>query len=48
VSFENNMYKYLVGSYMDEKEALARLEKVKNKGIKDAFLVKYKDGIRIK
>jgi N-acetylmuramoyl-L-alanine amidase len=48
VSFENNMYKYLVGSFMDEKEALARLEKVKNKGIKDAFLVKYKDGIRIK
>lgn len=48
VSFENNMYKYLVGNYMDEKEALARLEKVKNKGIKDAFLVKYKDGIRIK
>lgn len=48
VSFENNMYKYLVGSYVDEREALARLEKVKNKGIKDAFLVKYKDGIRIK
>lgn len=47
-SFENGLYKYLVGSFSDEKSAQTQLEKIRNQGIKDAFIVKYKDGVRIK
>jgi N-acetylmuramoyl-L-alanine amidase len=47
-SFENGLYKYLVGSFSDEKSAHTQLEKIRNQGIKDAFIVKYKDGVRIK
>ena len=47
-SFENGLYKYLVGSFSDEKSAQTQLEKIRNQGIKDAFVVKYKGGVRIK
>ena len=46
--FENGLYKYLVGSFSDEKSAQTQLEKIRNQGIKDAFVVKYKGGVRIK
>ncbi len=47
-SFENGLYKYLLGSFSNEKSAQTQLEKIRNQGIKDAFVVKYKDGVRIK
>lgn len=47
-SFENNMYKYLLGRFTNENDAKARLEKVRSQGVKDAFIVKYKDGVRVK
>ena len=47
-SFENGLYKYLVGSFSDEKSAQTQLEKIRNQGIKDVFIVKYKGGVRIK
>lgn len=47
-SFENGLYKYLVGSFPDENEAKKQLEDIRSRGIKDAFIVKYKDGVRIK
>lgn len=47
-SFENGLFKYLVGNYSNETEAKSGLMKVRNQGVKDAFIVKYKDGVRIK
>lgn len=47
-SFENGLYKYLVGNSKSESEASLILQRIREKGIKDAFVVKYKDGVRIK
>jgi N-acetylmuramoyl-L-alanine amidase len=47
-SFEGGLYKYLVGNFTEEGDAKVQLEKVRSQGIKDAFIVKYKDGVRVK
>lgn len=47
-SFENNLYKYLAGNFKTEADAQALQQSIREKGIKDAFVVKYQDGIRIK
>lgn len=47
-SFENGLYKYLVGSFTSENDAKAQLEEIRKRGINDAFIVKYKEGVRIK
>ena len=47
-TFENGLYKYLVGNYSNEQEAKLQLEEIKKQGIKDAFIVKYREGVRIK
>ena len=47
-SFENGLFKYLVGSFADQQSALNYQSIIRNKGISDAFVVKYKKGIRVK
>lgn len=47
-SFEGGLYKYLVGSFSTDTDAKVQLEKLRNQGVKDAFVVKYKDGVRVK
>jgi N-acetylmuramoyl-L-alanine amidase len=44
---DGSIYKYTHGSSMSENEILSLLRKVKTK-FKDAFVVEFKDGIRIK
>jgi N-acetylmuramoyl-L-alanine amidase len=44
---DGNVYKYTHGSYKNEQEALSQLNKVKAK-FKDAFIVEFKNGRRIK
>jgi hypothetical protein len=46
-SFEGGLYKYLLGSFKTKEEAKLFLEKVKANGIVDAFIVKYKNGVRV-
>ncbi|MBI9039403.1 MAG: SPOR domain-containing protein, partial [Bacteroidales bacterium] len=43
----NNMYRYSVGAFRTFPEALTYCQTVKNKGINDAFVVAYKNGIKI-
>lgn len=47
-SYENNLYKYLVGSFKSLENAKAKLLEIRASGIQDAFLVKYTDGVRVK
>ncbi|MFY7862082.1 MAG: hypothetical protein ACOVP5_07615, partial [Chitinophagales bacterium] len=47
-SFENNLYKYLLGSFESIENAKKKLLEVRASGIQDAFLVKYTDGLRVK
>ena len=42
----NNWRKYTVGHFTSLSEAKASLENIKQKGLKDAFIVGYKDGYR--
>ena len=47
-SFEGGMYKYLIGESIQLEKVQKAKEDAKNKGYKDAFVVKYKNGVRIK
>jgi N-acetylmuramoyl-L-alanine amidase len=47
-SYENNLYKYLVGSFKSLENAKTKLLEIRASGIQDAFLVKYTDGVRVK
>lgn len=42
-----NMYRYLVGYYTKQEEAAKMLKELKTKGFKDAFIVVYKQGIKL-
>lgn len=41
-----SIYKYLSGSFVSREDAMAHRQKVLDAGISDAFIVKYKDGVR--
>jgi cell division protein FtsN len=41
----NGLYKYVIGSYTSYSEAKAALDQIRN-SVPDAFLVKYRDGVR--
>ena len=43
----NSIYRYSVGAFRSFSEALNYCQKVKNKGIRDAFVVAYKNGIKV-
>jgi hypothetical protein len=45
---EDGMFKYLVGSFNSESEASAYKLQIKEKGVTDAFIVKYSNGKRVK
>jgi N-acetylmuramoyl-L-alanine amidase len=47
-SFETGMYKYLIGESTQLENVQKAKEDAKNKGYKDVFVVKYKNGVRIK
>lgn len=47
-SFESGMYKYLIGESTQLEKVQKAKEDAKNKGYKDVFVVKYKNGVRIK
>ena len=49
LSFEkvNNMYKYLAGNFNNYNEVKDELDKIKSLGFKDAFIVVYKQGLRL-
>lgn len=49
ITFEkvNNMYKYLAGNYSNYDEVKSELDKIKSHGFKDAFIVVYKQGVRL-
>lgn len=47
-SYENALYKYLIGNFDSQEAAQKHLVEVKSKGISDAFIVKYQNGVRIK
>lgn len=44
---ENNLYRYLTGNFKDYNEAVKLQNTLKAKGIKDAFVVAYKNGKRV-
>jgi N-acetylmuramoyl-L-alanine amidase len=46
--FHNGLYKYTSGHFKTLDEALSAIYKIKNKGFKDAFIVKMKDGKRVR
>ena len=45
---DNNTYKYTAGSYKTEAECKATLQKLRNMGYNDAFIVKFNNGQRTK
>lgn len=45
--FFNNAYRYIYGHFTNFNEARDKLNYVKQKGYKDAFIVKFKDGKRV-
>lgn len=47
-SAEDGMYKYLVGNFNSESEAIAYKLEIRGKGAVDAFVVKYLNGKRVK
>ena len=46
--FDNGLYKYTIGNVKELEEAKKILNKIKEKGFKDAFIVAFSDGKRIK
>lgn len=44
---EDNMYKYLTGHFHDLDQAFSARELMRNKGFKGAFIVSYKDNVRV-
>lgn len=49
ITFEkvNSMYKYLAGNYTNYGEVKKELDRIKTLGFKDAFVVVYKQGVRL-
>lgn len=44
---QGNLYKYMAGNYSNYNDVKGELEKMKNLGFKDAFIVVYKQGVRL-
>lgn len=47
-SHEDGYYKYLLGDYSRVEDARRRLEEIKSLGVKDAFIIRYQNGMRLK
>ena len=47
ISFENNFYKYLYGATSDYNTSIEYLNEAKLKGYPEAFLIAYKEGIKV-
>ncbi len=45
---DKNLYRYFTGSYTNQMDAALGLEEVKAKGYKDAYVVKFENGIPVK
>jgi hypothetical protein len=45
---EKDVYRLLIGEYLKLSDAEVLLQKLKSAGFRDAFIVKYKHGIRVK
>lgn len=45
---DNNAYKYTIGNFKNEQECMSTLQNVRDKGFKDAFIVKFCNGKRIR
>ena len=45
---ENGIYKYTIGNEIELNEAKKLLSSIKEKGFKDAFIIAFSDGVRLK